>query len=82
MSVALVEKYGVIPKDAMPETAQSCNTSSMNRTLNQALKAAAVQLRKMMAAGEEGKAEGSKNAVLDQITSILCSCSRRAAPPV
>lgn len=38
MFVALVEKYGVIPKDAMPETAQSCNTSSMNRTLNQALK--------------------------------------------
>ena len=74
MFVALVEKYGVIPKDAMPETAQSCNTSSMNRTLNQALKAAAVQLRKMMAAGEEGKAREYKNAVLDKIYGFLCSC--------
>ena len=38
MFVNLVEKYGVIPKAAMPETAQSSNTQMMNRMLNQSLK--------------------------------------------
>lgn len=45
----LVAKYGIVPKDAMPETAQSENTSIMNRMLNQALKAAAVHIREMAA---------------------------------
>ena len=49
----LVAKYGIVPKDAMPETAQSENTMLMNRLLNQALKAAAVHIREMAASGSE-----------------------------
>ena len=74
MFVALVEKYGVVPKDAMPETAQSSCSASMNRILNQALKHAAVQLRKMIAAGEAEKVQAYKASVLGKAYNFLCSC--------
>ena len=45
--VDLINKYGVIPKDAMPETNSSNSTGSMNRFLNTKLRADAVKLRKM-----------------------------------
>ena len=71
----LVAKYGIVPKDAMPETAQSENTMMMNRMLNQALKAAAVRIRGMIAKGSEMKAvDEYKVSVLDQIYGYLCSC--------
>ncbi len=50
MLCALVEKYGIVPKDAMPETANSANSSEINRTLNTKLRHDAVILRKMQAA--------------------------------
>lgn len=34
MFVSLVEKYGVVPKEAMPETFQSSNTAQLNRIIN------------------------------------------------
>lgn len=45
--VNLIEKYGVVPKDIMPETNSSENTSLMNTLLSQKLRADAVRLRKM-----------------------------------
>lgn len=71
----LVAKYGIVPKDAMPETAQSENTSMMNRMLNQALKAAAVHIREMAASGAGAeKIDAYKVSVLDRIYGYLCSC--------
>ena len=45
--VNLVDKYGVVPKDIMPETNSSENTSSMNIIVSRKLRADAVKLRKM-----------------------------------
>lgn len=71
----LVAKYGIVPKDAMPETAQSENTMLINRLLNQALKAAAVHIREMAASGSElEQISRYKVSVLDKIYGYLCSC--------
>lgn len=53
MFVALVEKYGVVPKYAMPETFSSSCTESMNRDLETVLRRAALRVR----AGIEGARE-------------------------
>jgi bleomycin hydrolase len=45
MFVALVRKYGVVPKYAMPETWSSSHTKSMNRDLATALRAGALRIR-------------------------------------
>lgn len=45
--VDLIEKYGVVPKDIMPETNSSENTAFMNRLISRKLRADAVKLRKM-----------------------------------
>jgi bleomycin hydrolase len=47
--VALIEKYGVMPKEVMPETFPSENTGTMNRILETKLRADAIQLRRMAA---------------------------------
>jgi bleomycin hydrolase len=47
--VALVDKYGVMPKDAMPETFPSAHTNVMNAVLATKLRADAAQLRHMAA---------------------------------
>jgi bleomycin hydrolase len=49
MVVALVEKYGVMPKDAMPETFPSEHTDAMNKVLEAKLRVGAAQLRRMAA---------------------------------
>lgn len=50
--VELVEKYGVVPKSAMPETRSSEDTGAMNLVLERMLYAQAVKLRAMH---KEGK---------------------------
>lgn len=45
MFVALVDKYGVVPKYAMPETRSSSDTRAMNRDLSTSLRAGAVRMR-------------------------------------
>ena len=49
--VDLIEKYGVVPKDVMPETQSSENTRTMNTILDRKLRADAVTMRKMHQAG-------------------------------
>jgi len=49
--VDLIEKYGVVPKDVMPETQSSENTKVMNAVLDRKLRADTVTIRKMHAAG-------------------------------
>ncbi|HKL61557.1 MAG TPA: C1 family peptidase [Acholeplasma sp.] len=45
MFVSLVEKYGVVPKEAMPETHASSNTAQMNRFINIKLRQYAARAR-------------------------------------
>jgi len=45
--VNLVEKYGIVPKEIMPETNSSGNTSLMNALISRKLRADAVKLRNM-----------------------------------
>ncbi len=51
MFTALIEKYGVVPKTAMPETFSSSNSSRMNETLTLTLRGYASDLRKANKAG-------------------------------
>jgi len=50
--VALVDKYGVVPKDVMPETHSSGNTGSMNAVIRRKLKADTLKLRKLCSEGK------------------------------
>ncbi len=50
--VDLIEKYGVVPKESMPETRSSENTGMMNRLIGKKLRADAIELRDM---NEQGK---------------------------
>lgn len=48
MLCALIEKYGVMPKDAMPESFNSTNSRGIDEVLNNKLRRDAVVLRKMI----------------------------------
>jgi len=50
--VDLIDKYGVVPKEIMPETNSSESTGGMNRLISQQLRADAVKIRKL---SQEGK---------------------------
>ena len=51
MFVNLVEKYGVVPKSAMPEAESSGNTGAMTSRMTTLLRENAAELRRMHAAG-------------------------------
>lgn len=51
MVVNLVEKYGVVPKETMPETYNSSHSSNMNSIISQKLRKDAGRLRDMRAEG-------------------------------
>lgn len=48
---ALIDKYGAVPKDAMPETHSSSSTGQMNAVLARLLRRDAIELREMAAKG-------------------------------
>jgi bleomycin hydrolase len=50
--VALIEKYGVVPKEIMPETNSTGNTGMMNKLITRKLRADAGKLRKMHSDGK------------------------------
>jgi bleomycin hydrolase len=49
--VSLIEKYGAVPKDVMPETNNSENTMMLNAHLNKLVRHDAAELRKLAASG-------------------------------
>jgi bleomycin hydrolase len=70
--VDLINKYGVIPQDAMPETNSSNSTGSMNRILNTKLRADAVKLRKMNQEGNSlQQLRAEKEKMLAEVYKIL-----------
>lgn len=53
MIVAIVEKHGLVPKDAYPETTASSGSRPLNWLLNAKLREFAVELREMHADGKQ-----------------------------
>lgn len=49
----LIQKYGIVPKSAMPETYQTENTTELNRLLYKNLKRVAMVIRKQQINGED-----------------------------
>ncbi len=58
--VSLVEKYGAVPKEIMPETNHSSSTGEMNMLLNRLMRHDAAELRKLAAGGAKPQALGAR----------------------
>ena len=72
---SIVEKYGVVPKDAMPESFASSNTTDMDAFLTRFLRAGAKTLRDMVQAGAGEDELAAKQAeLLGQFYRILAIC--------
>ncbi|KRM69428.1 Bleomycin hydrolase [Apilactobacillus ozensis DSM 23829 = JCM 17196] len=72
MLCAIVDKYGVAPKSAMPETANSNDSSSLNAVLNLKLRKDASVLRKMISEDADDKdIEAKKDEMLNEIYRML-----------
>jgi bleomycin hydrolase len=75
MVVSLVEKYGMIPKEAMPESYNSENTAKMRQLLRSKLREDGMKLRHLH---EEGKSDnylrGMKPEMLSEVYRILAIC--------
>ena len=75
MFVNVVNKYGIVPKDAMPETFQTSSTSQMNGFINKYLKKTACDIRAMIRSGADiSEVRPLQKSVLDKCFSFLCEC--------
>ena len=72
---ALVKKYGVVPKEAMPETACSRNTSDLDRYLTRYLRSCAKQLRNAYEAGAASeKLASMRKDMMQKVWNLLAVC--------
>lgn len=72
---SLVKKYGVVPKEAMPETVCSSNTGDMNKYLTRYLRAGAKRLRDALAAGATAdEARMVKQELMEGVYRMLAIC--------
>lgn len=71
MFVAIVQKHGLVPKEAMPETQSSSNTARMNRSLRTLLRRGAKAVRAAARQGQD-QARTEKMEVLRAIYRVLC----------
>jgi bleomycin hydrolase len=68
----LINKYGLVPKDVMPETNSSENTRTLNKVLYQKLRSDAVKLHKMHRAGKSVRVlSKAKEKMLAEVYRIL-----------
>ncbi|NDV96244.1 biotin transporter BioY [Dysgonomonas sp. 521] len=71
----LGEKYGVVPKEVMPETAHSNNTRQMISLLNERLRAGGYKLRQLAASGKKTQdMRDEKTIILKDVYRILALC--------
>jgi len=72
MAVSLIEKYGLVPKSAMPETYHSEHTYAMRRVLQLKLKEQGLTLRSMAQKGQgEKELRKEKESMLADIYKLL-----------
>ena len=75
MFVNIVNKYGIVPKDAMPETQQTSATGTLNMLLNRYLRRCTPILRKLVQDGaDEETIRAEKDAMLAKCYAFLVSC--------
>jgi len=75
MFKSLTKKYGVVPKEAMPETACSKNTRDMDKYLTRYLRGAAKRLRESHAAGVgTDDLLAMKKEMMGEVQSLLTTC--------
>ncbi|NLB67266.1 MAG: C1 family peptidase [Bacteroidales bacterium] len=71
----IAEKYGVVPKQVMPETEHSNNTGQMSSMLRERLRVGGYQLREMYAAGSKIEAlRAEKINILKDVYRVLALC--------
>ena len=70
MLVNVIEKYGVVPKDAMPETCQSSMTSAMNGLMNTQMRRNALILRDAVRSGQDP--QPLKEKMMEETYRLLC----------
>lgn len=73
MFVSLVDKYGVVPKDQMPETYGSSNTAAMNRIINIKLRKYASEARLFAKENRYAEKDELKAQVLEELYDFLCT---------
>ncbi|WP_395092348.1 C1 family peptidase [Armatimonas sp.] len=74
MFAALVKKYGVVPKEAMPETESSSRSGDMNALITLKLRLAASELRAVQARGaNETELREQKDALLPMLYRMLAT---------
>ncbi len=75
MFASLVKKYGVVPKEAMPETANSSNTHDLDKYLTRFLRGGAKRLRETIAAGASSDdVQAMKAELLEDVYRVLAIC--------
>lgn len=71
-AVALIKKYGLVPRDAMQETYNSNNSAAMLRILSTKLRQGAARLRNLKQEGKTGtELIGAKEKVLSDLYRLL-----------
>lgn len=69
---ALIDKYGLVPKEVMPETNSSGKTAMMNKLIGRKLRADAVKLRRLNEAGKTVKElRSAKEKMLTEVYKML-----------
>jgi bleomycin hydrolase len=72
MLVAIIQKYGIVPKSVMPETYNSSKSAEINSTLNLKLRKDAVELRELVASGTSDDAiQERKEKMLNEVYRML-----------
>lgn len=75
MLCSLVDKYGVVPKSAMPETVSSSAAREMNACMTEKLREFACVLRRMHTEGKtEAQLREAKAGMVETIYDMLCTC--------
>lgn len=74
MLVNVIEKYGLVSKQAMPETYQSSHTQTMNQMINTRMRKFAADVKRMHNAGNDDDIIAYKKEVLKEMYGMLCSC--------
>ncbi|MBO7405451.1 MAG: aminopeptidase, partial [Clostridia bacterium] len=74
MFVNIVKKYGVVPKVAYPETFQSSNTGTLNRHINNYLRAKTGTIRTLVREGRCEEFAALRTEILKRVYSFLCAC--------
>ena len=78
---SLVEKYGVVPKDLMPETTASSATAELRKYMTTKLREYACELRTAHEAGEDMEAlRARKDKMMETVYRMLCIALGK--PPV